>query len=162
MERWKDIPHFIKYSVSDLGRIRNVDTGRDIRLSINQRGITYVGLMKDGQQYKRSVALLVASAFLDIPIHESFDSVIHLDGDRQNCAANNLMWRPHHFVVNYMRQFTMSPPIYEGVLHCPETGELFSNSRDMAVKYGLLLRDIHAAIVNGHMIYPTRLTINPA
>lgn len=161
-EEWRQIPDFPIYDVSSLGRIENNQKGRIMRLAVNQRGIVYVGLMKDGVQLKRSVALLVASSFLHIPIHESFDSVIHLDGDRTNCAASNLMWRPHHFTINYMRQFTTHPVIYNGALYCPETDELFANSYDMSVKYGLLLRDIHAAIVNGHMIWPTKLTVQPS
>lgn len=159
MENWNTIPGFPRYDVSSLGRIRNNDTGRDMRLTVNQRGITYVGLMRDGVQYKRSVALLVANAFLDIPIHESHDSVIHLDGDRQNCTAHNLMWRPHHFTINYQRQFREPQPAYIGPLFCPETEEIFPDTRHMAVKYGLLERDILAALVNEWMIWPTKLTV---
>lgn len=157
-EEYRQIPDFPRYNVSSLGRIENGGTGRDMRLVVNQRGITYVGLMKDGLQYKRSVALLVAQSFLSIPIHESFDSVIHLDGDRQNCAASNLMWRPHHFTINYMRQFR-EEPVYVGSVHCPDTEETFPSSRDMAVKYGLLEKDIVKAIVNEWMVWPTRLTV---
>lgn len=159
MEQWHTIPHFPRYNVSSLGRIENTDTGRDMRLTVNQRGILYVGLMKDGTQYKRSVALLVASAFLHIPIHESFDSVIHLDGNKQNCKAENLMWRPHHFSINYQRQFRDEQPAYTGQLFCPETEETFPSSREMSRRYGLLERDILAAVVNGWMIYPTKLTV---
>lgn len=158
MERWRDIPDFPRYSISDRGRVRNVDTGRDMMVALNQRGIVYVGLMKNGQQYKRSVALLVAKSYLHIPIHESFDSVIHLDGDRENCSYGNLMWRPHHFTINYMRQFRHGP-LLRGPLYCPETDELFDHSRAMAEQYGMLERDIISAMVNGWMIWPTKLTI---
>lgn len=157
-ELWRNIPDFPRYDVSSLGRIRNVETGRDMALTINQRGITYVGLMKDGVQLKRSVAVLTARAYLDIPQHVMFDTVIHLDGDRQNCAAHNLMWRPHHFTINYMRQFR-EDPAWRMPVYCPETEELFYNSREMATRYGLLERDIVTAMVNEWMVWPTKLTV---
>lgn len=157
-EEWRTIPDFPRYDVSSLGRVRNIDTGRIMQLTLNQRGIMYVGLMKDGCQYKRSVALLVAASFLNIPIHESFDSVIYLDGDRRNCAQSNLMWRPLHFAINYQRQFT-NPPAYYGSIYCPDTDETFPTSRQMAVKYGLLERDILKAMVNGWMVWPTKMSV---
>lgn len=158
MEHWLKIPHFPKYDVSSLGRVRNNETGRDMRLTINQRGIVYVGLMRDGVQYKRSVALLVAHAFKHIPQHESFDALIHLDGNKANCKADNLMYRPFHFSINYHRQFRL-PPAYQGEIYCPETNETFATSREMAVKYGFLERDILAALVNEWMIWPTKMTV---
>lgn len=162
IEEWHEIPQFPRYDISSRGRIRNNATGRDMALTVNQRGIVYVGMMKDGIQLKRSVAQLVAQSFLSIPIHESFDSVIHLDGSRINCAANNLMWRPHHFTINYMRQFRFEEAALIGPLLCPETEEIFPSSREMAVKYGLLERDVIASIVNGWMIWPTKLTVQAA
>lgn len=159
-ERWSNIPDFPRYDVSSLGRIMNTHTGRDMRLAVNQRGILNVGLMRDGMQYKRSVALLVAAAFLPIPPHESFDSVIHLDGDRTNCRQHNLMWRPHHFTINYMRQFRDPDPVYVGQIYVPETEEVFPDSRVMALKYGMLEKDIVQAIVNEWMVWPTRLHVH--
>lgn len=157
-ETWSQIIEFPNYAVSNLGRVQNVMTGREMRLSFNQRGILFVGLMKDGIQYKRSVPLLVASHFLQSPIHESFDSVIQLDGDRGNCRATNLMWRPYHFTVNYMRQTRANERLIKERVYCPETDETFPNSLAMAMKYGLLQTDILYSAVNGVMIWPTKLT----
>lgn len=160
-EVFREIPQFPDYSVSTLGRVVNQHTGRDMKISLNTRGIPIVGMMFNGTQYKRSVPLMVAQAFLEAPIHESFDSVIHLDGDRTNSRASNLMWRPHWFVIRYhQQQFRPDSLRFLNPIHCPETDEWFENSGHMARTYGLLERDIVEAHVNGHMIWPTKLSVD--
>lgn len=159
-EVFRPIPQFPDYAVSSLGRVVNQHTGRDMKISLNGRGIPIVGMMFNGTQYKRSVPVMVAQAFLESPIHESFDSVIHLDGDRRNCRASNLMWRPHWFVVRYHQQFRSRGNLkFLTPVYCNETEELFENSAHMAMTYGLLERDIVESFVNGHMIWPTRYTV---
>lgn len=158
-ELFREIRDFPGYRVSTLGRIENENTGRIMRINRNGRGIPIVGLMFGGVQYKRSVPLLVATAFLESPVHESFDSVIHLDADRTNCNVANLMWRPHWFVVRYHQQFKDPERMrFLTEVYCPETGEYFRDSTHMAMTYGLLDRDIVAAHVNGDLIWPTKLT----
>lgn len=159
-EVFREIPQFPDYAVSSLGRVKNVHTERDMRINLNTRGIPIVGMMFNGQQYKRSVPLLVAQAFLESPIHESFDSVIHLDTDRTNCAASNLMWRPHWFVIQYHRQFKLMGNLkFLTPIRCRETDEWFEDSSHMARTYGLLERDIVTSYINGDMIWPTKYTV---
>lgn len=159
-ELFRPIPQFPDYAVSTLGRVENIHTGRDMKISVNGRGIPIVGMMFNGTQYKRSVPVLVAQAFLEPPIHESFDSVIHLDADRRNCRASNLMWRPHWFTVRYHRQFKEPARMkFHTRVYCPETDEWFEDSTHMAMTYGLLDRDIVAAHIHGDMIWPTRYTV---
>jgi hypothetical protein len=105
MEVWRQIYEFPGYSVSNMGRVRNDETGRIMALSRNQYGIVNVGLVLGRKQYKRSVALLVADAFLPTWESEVFTSPIHLNGDRSDCRAENLMWRPRWFAAKYHRQF---------------------------------------------------------
>jgi hypothetical protein len=112
MEVWRTIYEFPRYSISNEGRVRNDDTGRLMRLSHNQYNILYVGLVSGRRQYKRSVAVLVAEAFLpDYERTEPFDTPIHLNGDKADCRAHNLMWRPFWFAVKYHRQFQRGPHI---------------------------------------------------
>lgn len=162
-EVFREIPGFPGYAVSSLGRIQNTNTGRDMRIGRNGRGISMVGMMFAGVQYKRSVALLVAQAFLDLPPHESFDSVIHLNGDKTHCAASNLMWRPLWFAGRYHQQFGRVESLrFLTPVHCIETDEWFENSEHMAKTYGLLERDIVRSFIDGDMIWPTRYTIEVA
>lgn len=155
IERWKEIPDFPGYSVSSHGRVVNDETGREMAITQNQGGVTMVGLTKGLKQYRRSVTLLVADAFLDpLETPTTFDTPIQLDGDRWNNRVDNLMWRPRAFAVKYHRQFEREPfvpvPIYEEA-----TGEEFPTSREAAVKYGLLETEIFRALRNKTYVWPT-------
>ena len=94
-ERWVPIRGFLNYEVSDRGRIRNVDRGQYLSLAVRREGI-FVGLNKNNVRYCRSVAKLVAEAFVPTMGKNSVglvtDTVVHKDGDRHNNYASNLMW----------------------------------------------------------------------
>src|SRR5690348_13611375 len=125
MEVWRQIYEFPAYSVSNMGRVRNDDTGRIMAMSRNQFGIVNVGLVVGRKQYKRSVALLVAEAFLPTWESEVFTSPIHLNGDREDCRAENLMWRPRWFAIKYHRQFRTGRISVRKTLEDVSTGERF-------------------------------------
>lgn len=157
---WVDIPDFPNYAVSDSGLVTNNATGRIMRLTLNQRGIVQVGLMKNHKQYKRSVALLVAQAFLPDPyIGEDsstpFDTVINLDGDRQNCHASNLAWRPRWFAIFYHQQFNRKVPQILLPIRDINSGLVYETSREAAVRHGLLERDLVLSILNRTWVFPT-------
>lgn len=157
MEEWREIPKFPGYSVSNLGHVRNDVTGYKLTLLQNQRGIVHVGLTKNLMQHKRSVSLLVASAFLGAPPNEAFETAINLDGDRTNNEAGNLVWRPRWFAIKYYTQFRN--PQMRGFLTPIEemaTGERFENSWLAAIKFGLIDMDIFIATLNGMCVWPTR------
>lgn len=135
MENWVDIPSFPGYSVSDSGLIRNDETSYILSRLVNNRGVVYVGLVRDGEQYNRSVARLVAESFLPPQQHNTFDTPINLDGDRTHLGVTNLMWRPRWFAVKYHQQFR----------------RIWSESRrivdiDTDVRYD---NSMHAAMTNG-------------
>lgn len=153
---WKAIPDFPEYSVSNMGQIRNDDTGRILALSRNAQGVVQVGLSRDGRQHKRGVALLVAQAFLGPSALEPFDTPIHLDGDQTNNAVNNLMWRPRWFAIKYQRQFrTQSTAMIRQPLIDKKTSVHYHNSWDAATKCGLLDREVFLAIQNRTYVWPT-------
>lgn len=167
MEQWRGIPDFPGYSVSDEGRVRNDDTGRILLVQVNQTGVPNVGLVRrpylhEGSlsvQKKRSVALLVASAFLGPHPEESFDTPINLNGDRLDNRVSNLMWRPRWFAVRYFDQF--KTPKRWGInnpLEDRKTGERYEDSRDAAIKNGLLEQDIYLAALNNTYVWPTYQT----
>lgn len=123
-------------------------------LSANQYGIVYVGLMDGKLQYKRSVAVLVAEAFLP-EAADAFDTPIHLDGDKANCRVDNLLWRPYWFARKYHRQFYERISVNRGIEDVA-TGEWFHNSLEAAARYGLLDRDIGYALGKGLPVWPTQ------
>jgi len=156
MDRWKEIEEFPGYSVSHQGYIRNDHTGRIMAMTRNQQGIVQVGLSREGEQYKRSVTLLVAHAFLDPPSNPNFDTPINLDGDRMNNNVDNLMWRPRWFAIRYHQQF--KDPVHQGfmvpIVNLAD-GIVYPNAISASVEFGLLAKDITQAIVNRTYVFPT-------
>ena len=157
MENWKPILGFYGYSVSDQGRVRNDDTGRLMTIVRNQGGTCYVGLTKGRKQNRRSLPLLVANAFVP-PVRDriDFDTVIHLDNDQSNNRADNLLWRPHWFVIKYHIQHNNGPL---GKLDQPvmdlNTREIYSNTWEVATTYGLIEKDLILSILNRTFVWPT-------
>lgn len=156
MEEWRPIDGFEGYHVSSHGLVLNKKTGRIMRLGINQRGIVYVGLMKNRVQYKRSVALLVAKRFISSPPNEAFDSVINLDGDRTNNFATNLAWRPEWFAKKYNRQFAYQHRVVDWPIVDMDTGEEYANIWDAALVNGLLVTSVALSLDDQEPVWPTK------
>lgn len=155
MEDWREIPSFPGYSVSNHGRVRRDESGRCLALLRNQGGVINVGLMRDGVQHKRGVALLVARAFLEPPEFEAFDTPINLDGDRSNNLFWNLVWRPRWFAVKYFHQFQNIPRSLAQPLEDIATGQLFKTSWLATIGNGLLHRDLVLATLGYQPVWPT-------
>lgn len=155
MDEWREVREFPGYSVSRDGLVRNDETGRFMTLLRNQGGIINVGLTKNLVQYKRSVTVLVAEAFLPTHPLESFDTPINLDGDRSNNHVDNLMWRPRWFAVKYFQQFTNGLRGYSVPIIDINSGEQFQTSWEAATKYGLIDREIMIATLNRTYVWPT-------
>jgi len=138
LEEWLPVEGFPGYYVSNLGRVMKED-GRFLKLSPNQSRVYTVALFIEGHAIRRAVSLLVAHAFVGEPPEPRFTTVMHLDGDRANCRADNLVWRPRAFAINFHRQFlTDRFARWRQDIRLIETGEVFSNPREIAVKYGVL------------------------
>lgn len=86
-EEWREIVGFPSYRVSNLGRVRNVTTGRVLRPADDGHGYLRVNL---GRGNHRKVHRLVCFAFHGDPAPGQ--EVAHLDGNRANAAAANLVW----------------------------------------------------------------------
>jgi hypothetical protein len=151
---WVKIPEFSNYSINQRGEVRNDDLGHLMRITQNQAGVAMVGLTRDKIQYRRGVAHLVAEMFLDPHPYETFTTPINLDGDRMNCRLENLMWRPRWFAVKYHKQFEIKRPRQTPVVDI-KTGEEFPDTREAAVKYGLLDKEIFLAAKAKTYVFPT-------
>lgn len=156
MEAWVALHEFDgRYWVSDLGRVRNDETGRVLTVLRNPHGTCYVGMMKDGRQHRRSIARLVGETFVPKPKgYEGWNDLIHRDIDNANNRFDNLMWRPHWFLTAYLMQAKRGKigrkPIVE-----TKTQELYPNTWDAALAFGLLERDIISSIANRTFTWPT-------
>ena len=155
MEEWKEIDGFPDYVVSSMGNVKRSSTGRVLAYKVNQYGVVYVGLMRAYKQRQRSVALLVANAFLERP-SEVMDTPINLNGDRYDNRVVNLAWRPRWFAVHYNRQFKhpYENPITEPIVDY-HNHVVYANSNHAAIQNGLLERDVVLSILNNTVVWPT-------
>lgn len=144
-ERWKTIGEFPNYKISSFGRVFNVKLDMMMRTSINNFGHVKIKLTSDWgrEQYTRSVALLVAEAFLKKP-NFLCDQVIVLDGNFTNVAADNLAWRPGWFAWKYTRQLKTTQPLHYTNLHVcnVSTGVVYRSIIEAGMAEGLLFEDV--------------------
>lgn len=89
MERWKQLPEYPNYEVSDHGRIRN--SRRERKPTKGNTGYYYVNWMVNGKLVTFLVHRLVAEAFCprEDPSH---NIVAHNDGNKENNRWDNLRW----------------------------------------------------------------------
>lgn len=96
-EIWKDIPNYEGlYQISNFGFVkslcRNGTIGNDRILQIHKDkdGFDNVSLIKNGKRLKYLVHRLVAEVFVANP--NNYKIVRHIDGNKNNNFADNLMW----------------------------------------------------------------------
>lgn len=145
-DEWRNIDGFPDWSVSSRGEVLNGATERIMAQRINQQGLTMVNLWQEGNIHTRLVALLVAKAFLDPPRNSAYNSVIHLNGDRSDCRALNLMWRPRWYAIRYHRMFEQFPVRVS--VYVPALNRVYSSLRELCTTYGLVERDTYISMIN--------------
>lgn len=155
LTQWRPIRDFPGYSVSETGFVRNDEIGRIMTMLVNQHGVVNVGLTKNRTQYKRSVALLVAKAFLERHQLDAFDCPIHLDGDRCNNHAQNLAWRPRWFATKYYNQFHYDHFDVDFPVEEMDIQEQFESPWHAAVRFGILQVDVMLSALNQVSVWPT-------
>lgn len=155
LEIWKQIPEFPDYEVSNYGRIAKIGSDRPMRMSFTGHGHGKISLLCDGDRRTRSVALLVAQAFVEPP-NELCDTVMVLNRHFEECAAYNLVWRPAWFVQNYSRQFKNQVPIHFQNLPITNVtrGINYPNIIETAMAEGLLFKDIWVSTYSESVVWP--------
>lgn len=103
-EQWRDIPEWEGlYQVSDLGRVRSLDTiktdslgrprpgrGRSLSADTKPNGYVYVNLKDKPRKRRRYVHQLVLEAFVG-PRPEGHEAC-HVNGERGDNRLTNLRW----------------------------------------------------------------------
>ncbi len=89
---WREIEEFAdRYEVNTNGDIRNSYSGKLLKIFCDNKGNTFAYLYgSDGKRYKRSVALIVAKAFLKKNFTEK--NVVHINGNKKDNRYSNLKW----------------------------------------------------------------------
>jgi hypothetical protein len=154
-EDWIEIPDFPAYLVSNLGNVMNAHHRRAVMPTNNQYGILRVGLWRNGKTQTRALATLVADAFVPRP-DPKYDTPIHLNGNRRDCRAENLVWRPRWFAIKYHKQF--GTPRFE-LTDIPVkdvgTDQFYPTIRDACVAHGLLWGDVVRSYISDKPTFPT-------
>lgn len=154
-EAWAEIPDFTGYYVSNYGRVLSSKTDHVLTPTKKPVGFYMVGLMKNGIQAKRSLPLLVMQAFWRAHPNARCDTPIHLDGDRANCRADNLRWRPLWFSRKYMAQFGEGYFRYSGAVQDMDTGDIYEDAMHASTHNGVLENEVRMSVHNGYLVFPT-------
>jgi hypothetical protein len=163
-DTWVEVAEFPEYYVNPLGKVIKNGRIRAIASFASSVGELYIPIYSNGEQFNRSVAKLVAKAFLDPPLDPSFDTPIHLDGDRTNNRFDNLMWRPRWFALRFHKQFeSWSHRKTDMLVRVVETNEHIT-AREAAMKYGVLASSVMLAAMTNDLakkrVWPTRWTFD--
>jgi NUMOD4 motif len=151
----RPIPGFENYDITNYGDIINVHTNRVMKRSPTLLGEMTVGLVRDGYQYRRSVKVLVARAFVKGET-ELFDTPILLDGNRNNIRADNIMWRPRWFAWKYTHQFhELEDWYYLGPVIELLSFKEYDSCIHAAISNGVLCVDVRKSIYNEAPVWPT-------
>lgn len=154
-ENWSSIPGHEDYVVNSMGGVMVYDTNQPVRVSKGATGLK-VNLRDSHNRFTtKALGRIVAEAFVPRS-SEWHDTVIHLDGDRGNCAASNLMWRSRSYAIRYHKQFH-EEIIDAYILHpvVDDHDQEFRNIAEAAHTYGLLYRDILMSIIAEREVYLT-------
>lgn len=159
MQEWASLETvgFPGYELSNDGLVRNERTGKILKTSANQEGIVRVGLMRrdEGRQITVSLVRLVARMFV-LGRSVTFDTPIQLNGNRFDCDAKNIMWRPRWFAVKYFHQFVETKdPLFRAKVMDVESSREYLDSREVATTNGLLEADILKSVSDGSPCFPT-------
>lgn len=147
---WYEIPHHPNYYINVRGEVKN-DSDHIMSRSYNQQGIATVYFNYGPKQVARSVAVLVASMFVQQTedLSDQLPSVIHLDGDRRNCHVNNLQWRSRAVAIRYHKDFRKNVSgMWRDPILLVETEEIFPTPLEAAMAYGIPQSDIRTSVFN--------------
>lgn len=153
-EASKTIPDFPEYEVTIFGRVYNLVTGREMVLSPTQQGDLTVGLVRNGIQYRRSVKVLVAEAFVRGKT-VIFDTPVQVDGNKENLHYMNIEWRPRWFAWEYTHQFNNIQPWYHrGPILDVVNNLQYDSVIQASVATASLAKHIYAAIGTNTAVFP--------
>ena len=159
-EEWRGIRDYVKYDVSDMGRVRNHQTGHVLK-PWNTNGYLYVKLWNDKGRRNFTIHRLVADAFLG-GIRKGME-VNHKNGIKHDNRAVNLEWctsseNTRHAIKNGLfTPYKLPPHPHESrKVTIVETGETFNSITECAKHIGGFVTAVSACLngrVKSHLGY---------
>lgn len=89
-ESWKIVKENTNYKISNQGRFKNVKNNIIIKTSITNANYETVGFKFNGENKRKLIHRLVATAFIPNPYNKP--QVNHIDGNKLNNSVDNLEW----------------------------------------------------------------------
>lgn len=114
MGEWRTVSAQPGYEVSDCGRIRNSETGRELKPQ-RSNGYLRVTLCDDTGHHQRNVHRIVAETF--IPNPSGYTEVNHIDGNRTNNSVTNLEWCTRSGNMKHAYRTGLQKPIPSQIEH---------------------------------------------
>ena len=114
-ECWRSIDGRMNYQISNVGRVRNVSTGRILKQCVYNRGYYVVGLTKDNVARIHTVHKFVAHEFIPRPDANTTLVVDHVDRNKLNNQITNLRWVTQQQNMMNMTIRTGTSSQYKGV-----------------------------------------------
>ena len=90
VETFVKIEGFENYEVSNLGKVRNIKSGRVLKTSLNNNGYLRLFLCKNNKRKHLYLHRIIANAFIDNP--DEKPCVNHIDENKLNNDLSNLEW----------------------------------------------------------------------
>ena len=90
VETFVKIEGFENYEVSNLGKVRNIKSGRIIKPSLNKNGYLRLWLCENNKKKYLYLHRIIATAFIDNS--EEKPCVNHIDENKLNNDLSNLEW----------------------------------------------------------------------
>jgi hypothetical protein len=161
LEEWRGIIDFNNYEISNLGRVKRVQTGVFLRSYIGTTGYRYFTLYALGYHKNKSLHRLIAEAF--IPNPENKKTVNHKDGNRLNNNLDNLEWMTSSeqsthknkvlgtgpaWIGKKGSEHPLARPVYQIDKDSDRIIAVFGSMREAAEKIGLTEQGIGAVANN--------------
>lgn len=148
------------YSINQEGWVRNDETDKLLKRSFFENGEPAVSFRISGRLVRKQVTTLMAATWMAPHEYARFDTPMHLDGDRQNCHVDNLMFRPRWFVRRYHRECLENQfPQWDRPFKIVEWDQTFQTPWECARRHGFLQGDIMLAVMNQGFLFPGALSV---
>lgn len=147
LDAWVPLIHFQGHEINRAGEIRNVHSGNILKTSVNQAGVRYVAIRNTtlGKYQNVAVGQLVAEAFCG-PSTPDAETVLYLDGNRDNNSAINVMWSPRWHAMAFHDEIKKDDRRDRGPQIVDENGRVYKNVMDAARHTGCLPSAIDHAV----------------